>query len=512
VCAVFRSPFDTDAARAVAVAIDAGDEAVDAIQRLTDVGLLHLDDESGQYRMLHTVRQFCLEFDGAERPPRQLVDEAHARFVARWCAEVGAGDHGIEHRPFIRRMPDVVAAMAWARVNDHHAAFRMCSGLAPVRSALGHIADFDATWRWLLAFDQADRDPVWAEAVAGLLTTATAQRFDIASVAEQLSAYLPVGSGRGRSWLERSSAMAPAFSGRPAHIQSYADGILDRGDDLEASIYVGLAAYMLALMGRLDECHPRLEQLRQLTRRYQTPFSVDSVGNGYAAAIVADTIRGDLGLARGRGRRPIPIDPAFSMTSAAALAHAALLSSDAETMGQALEWATQGSFQLLEFLTPFTNCCRVLLDGVVGEAADHAEDFWEASVAVPVWRLFALPLVNSALIGAGRVDAAGAVTEQAATLLADMATAPLLTTALHLAQSQVALACDDLDTADHAAIAALDAARAHRLPLAAVDAVELRAAVSTRRAQRGISRSLVEGARAERERLNYRFVLTATPA
>jgi hypothetical protein len=76
----------------------------------------------------------------------------------------------------------------------------------------------------------------------------------------------------------------------------------------------------------------------------------------------------------------------------------------------------------------------------------------------------------------------------------------------------VALARGQLDIADHVAIAALDSARAHRLPLAAVDAVELRAEVSKRRAQRVMSRSLAEGARAERERLNYRFVLTATAA
>ena len=508
--AVFRSPFDPDAARAVAVAIDAADVAVDLIQRLTDVGLLHLDDDSGRYRMLHTVRQFCLEHQGAD-DLRRALDTAHARFFANWCAEVAAGEHGIEHRPVVRRMPDVVAAMAWARANDHHTALRMCSDLAALRSALGHSADVDETWRWLLALDDEHRDPVWAEAVAGLLTTAASRCFDTTLVEAQLSDHLPEGPGRARSWLERSTAMVPAFRGHPAQIRSYAAGLLDRGADVEASVYVGLAAYMLALMGRLDECDPLLEQLRRLTRHHDTRFSVDSVGNGYAAAIVAETIYGDLRLARDRSRRPVPIDPAFSMTSAAALAHAALLSSDAETMERALEWATQGSFPLLQFLTPFTNCCRALLDGAVGEAADHAGEFWDDALAVPVWRLFALPLVNSALIDAGRVDAAGVVTDRAAVLLADMATAPLLTTALHLAQSQVALARGHLDLAEHEAIAALERARSHRFPLAVVDALELRAAVSERSGAMAMSRSLAEGARAERDRLDYRFVLTTSP-
>ena len=509
--AVFRSPFDTDAAFAVAVAIDAGDEAVDLIQRLTDVGLLQLGDESRRYRMLHTVRQFCLEFEGVEGPRRHHVDASHARFFASWCSEVAAGAHGVEHRPIVRRMPDVVAALAWARANDHHTAFQMCRDLAPVRIALGHSADFDVTWRWLLAFDDDQSDPVWAEAVAGLLTTAASRRFDTTLIAARLSAHLPAGPGRTRSWLERSTAMVPAFSGRPAEIQSYAAGLLDRGDDVEASIYVGFAAYMLALMGRLDECDPLLEQLRRLTRRHDTPFSVDSVGNGYAAAITAETICGDLALACDRSRRPVPTDAAFSMTSAAALAHAALLSSDTETMGRALEWATQGSFLLLQFLAPFTRCCRALLDGAAGEAADHAGEFWDEAIEVPVWRLFALPLVNSALIGAGRVDAAGAATDQAAVLLADMATAPLLTTTLHLARSQVALARGELDTAEHAAIAALELAKSHRLRLAVVDALELCAAVSERRGEMDVSRSLGERARAERQQLGYRFMLTTVP-
>lgn len=389
-------------------------------------------------------------------------------------------------------MPDVVAAMAWARANDHQTAFRMCIDLATLRGALGHSADFDETWRWLLAFNDEHRDPVWAEAVAGLLTTAASGCSDTARISAQLSARLPAGPGRARSWLERSTAMVPAYSGRPAKIQSYAAGLLDRGDDVEASVYVGLAAYMLALMGRLDECDPLLEQLRRLTRRHDTGFSVDSVGSGYAAAMVAEMIRGELRLARHRGRRPAPVDPAYSVTSAAALAHASLLSSDTETMERALEGATQGSFPFLQFLAPFTKCCRARLDGAVDEAADHAGEFWDEAVAVPVWRLFALPLVNSALIGAGRVDAAGAVTDRAAGLLADMATTPLLTTALHLAQSHVALARGCLDLAEHEAIAALETARSHRFPLAVVDALELRAAVAERSGEMAVSRSLAE--------------------
>jgi hypothetical protein len=220
---------------------------------------------------------------------------------------------------------------------------------------------------------------------------------------------------------------------------------------------------------------------------------------------VAETIRGDLRLAVDRSRRPVPVDPAFSMTSAPALAHAALLSCDAETMERALEWATRGSFQLLRFLGPFTSCCRALLDGA---AADHAGEFWDEAVAVPVWQLFALPLVNAALIGAGRADAARAVADRAAVLLSDMAMYPVLNTALHLAQAQVGLARGCLDFADHEARAALDSALSQGFPLAVVDALELRAAVAERSGDMVRVQVACGGARLERDRLGCRFVST----
>jgi hypothetical protein len=177
-------------------------------------------------------------------------------------------------------------------------------------------------------------------------------------------------------------------------------------------------------------------------------------------------------------------------------------------MGRALEWAMQGSFPLLEFLTPFTSCCGALLDGAVVEAADLAEEFWAEAWAVPVWRLFALPVVNAALIDAGRIDDAGANTELAAGLVSEMEAAPLSMMSLQLARSQVALARDELEAAACAADAALDGARAYQLPLVAVDAIELRAAVSERRAEHEVSRSLGEGAQVERHRLGYRFAMT----
>ena len=509
--ATFRSPFDIEAAAAVTVAVEdvesAEDEATtaDHVGRLTDVGLLQLDDTSGRYRMLNTVRQFCTEL-GRTTGDLNRAEEAHARYFARWCGAVGEGRLGIEHQPFVRRMPDVVAASSWARSNDDRATvFAICRGLAPVRSALGQHADFVATWSWLQAIDGAERSATWAEAAAALLATATSQVYATASVVDEILVHVSSGSGLASAWLERGRAMVPAYRGRPAAIHAYAEGLLARGDDLEASVYVGFAAYMQALLGRLDRCDPLLDQLRRLTRRHGCTFSVDSVGNGYAAAIVAETIRGDLASALDRGKRPVPIDPAFSLTSAAALAHAALLAADHDTLSRALEWSTQGSFPLLAFLTPFTGCCAALLNGEAGEAAELAEEFSD-QVTVPVWQVYALPVINAALIAVGRITEAQAITDEAGSLLVEMDTAPQLTASIHVGRAQVALARDELDEAEQQALDALEVAHVDHLPIAAVDALDLLAVVSERQGQASAS-SIGTSATAERRRLSYHFCI-----
>jgi len=511
--ATFRSPFDMEDAAAVIVAIEDDESASDAssvadhVERLTDVGLLQLDDGSGRYRMLTTVRQFCTEL-GRATGDLDRAEQAHAQYFARWCGAVGDGRLGIEHHPFVRRMPDVVAASAWARSHDDRATvFAVCRGLAPVRSALGQHADFVATWSWLLAIDRAERTAPWAEATAALLATATSQRYETASVIDEILVHVGSGSGRAAAWLERGRAMVPAYRGQPAAIHAYAEGLVARGDDLEASVYVGFAAYMQALLGRLDRCDPLLDRLRHLTRRHGCTFSVDSVGNGYAAAIVAETVRGDLGSALDRSRRPVPIDPAFSLTSAAALAHAALLAGDSDTMGRALEWASRGSFPLLAFLTPFTGCCAALLDGDVGEAAELAEEFAD-QVVVPVWQVYALPVIDAALIGAGRIARAQAITSDAVSLVAEMDAAPQMIASVHLGGAQVSLARDELDDAEHHALAALGAAHADHLAIATVDALDLLDAIGVRRGRAGAS-SIGAAAASERRRLGHRFRIVA---
>ena len=273
--------------------------------------------------------------------------------------------------------------------------------------------------------------------------------------------------------------------------------------DRQYRVVGGFAAYMQALLGRFDRCDPLLDQLRRLTRRHGCTFSVDSVGNGYAAAVIAETIRGDLGSALDRSKRSVPIDPAFSLTSAAALAHAALLAGDHDTMTRALEWSSLGSFPRLAFLTPFVGCCAALLGGEVDEAAHLAEEFTD-QVTVPVWQVYALPVINAAFSAAGRTREAQAHTERAGPVVAEMDNAPQMTASIHIGQAQVALGRQELEEAHDRALVVLEVAHANQLPLAVVDALDLLVAVSERR-QQASSSSLRKAAAAERRRLRYQF-------
>ena len=74
-------------------------------------------------------------------------------------------------------------------------------------------------------------------------------------------------------------------------------------------------------------------------------------------------------------------------------------------MQRAVEWSKLGSFRLLRFLTPFAAACAALLDERRVEAADLVDEFWALAITVPVWQVFAVPVVVVASRGGGRAPA-----------------------------------------------------------------------------------------------------------
>ena len=399
-------------------------------------------------------------------------------------------------------MPDLVAAMEWARRHEPRLVFAMCAGLAPVRSALGHHGNVADTWAWLLSLDRndgpTDRSAEWATAVAAQMAAATAHWIDVSAVAGEVEQLLPADAVRARGWLARGGAMAPAYQGRLAPILAHVEDARDRGDDLEVSIYGGFAAYMLALTGRVDEAEHHVHELVRLTRRHRTAFRVDTVGNGYAAAILVDLLRGDLRAAIGLADQPIPHDPAFSMTAAAALAHAAFIAGDRRTFSRAVDWSQQPTIPVLRYLPTFIELVARRLDGELDHAADLAEQFWEQAAPVPVSRVHPLTLLTSTLLTVGRVVQASAMVGEAASLVERMEPAPFLSAGVLASRAQLAAHDGSLGQAASCLDALLPIATSHGFVPMAVEALEQVAAIADDPA---LAASLHGAADAERQRI-----------
>ncbi|MEO5723812.1 MAG: BTAD domain-containing putative transcriptional regulator [Ilumatobacteraceae bacterium] len=503
--AAFRSSFTREAALAVAASSDDLAAVAATLDRFVDASLLQLDEGSERYRMLETVKQFCgdLELEVAER---LSVRVAHAKYFAAWCTEVGEGLRGIGGKRFSLEMPDVVEALAWARPNAPELALQICVGLGSLWSALASTAATTATWEWLMSFDRRGvADGEWAAAVAALMSWATSQSLVIEGLSEKVMSLLPDDSLRARGWIERGAAMIPAYSGQMKPILSYVRGALERGDDAELSIYGGFASYMLALVGRLDESERWLRELRRLTRRHHTAFAVETIGNGYAAAIVADALRGDLANATRRGECDVPTGSVFALTAAVALAQVALSTGDSDSMERALRWSRRATIPILAYTAPLIGCASSLLDDDIGRAADLAEDFIELGPQVPVAFVQGWPMCIAASLAASREPVARGATEIAARLVKRMEPAPFAKGTIHACRAQLAAYRGDFEVVDQQARRLLTIARADGFELLVIDALELIASAAANRGETAIVETIIGATTTRRGDLGYRY-------
>ena len=512
--AVFRSPFTAEAAEEVAAdgcGIDAG-SVVAAMAHLVDKSLLQLDDRTGGYRILEAVRQFCTHHLLTE-DELEIVRGRHARYLARWCTEVGDGRHGIERGPIIREMPDVMAAIDWSRHNAPADALRMCSGLGGLRSTLGHYGNLVATWDWLMGFDRdGELSAEWAAAAAALMASATGAGLDVADVVGDVADRLPPENRRARGWLARGAAMVPGYRGDLVPIIDYAEGIVADRNDVEISIYGGFTAYLLSLVGRVAESERWLGEQRCMLRRHDAAFKVDTVGNGFAAAILNTMLRGQFDRVTLLASGPTPQDPGFSLTAAAAFAQVALLTGDRALLDWAVRWSRRGTIPLLRSLESLIEFSTRVFDGDVFGAADAASEFRERAAGVPIVQVHHRANLNVTLIEAGRLDEVAAAGEQVMALASAMEGGPLTEAVALLARAQLDLCRGRPDNAIEAARALLDVTVVNGLPLMAIDALDVIAVGSQQRGDCGVASRLLGASVAERDRLGYRRVMVAPRA
>ena len=151
--AVFRGPFPLEAAEAVAadgVAVTAYD-VLDVISRLVDKSLVLLDDTTGDYRLLETIRQFSLD-RLREAGEVASTRDRHTVWFVDWSESTRArGDHYFDIGPTHPMLPDVFAALDWAYATAPTHAYRIGRGLAGVWMLIGHYPDLDRQYAWLAA-------------------------------------------------------------------------------------------------------------------------------------------------------------------------------------------------------------------------------------------------------------------------------------------------------------------------------------------------------------------------
>lgn len=247
--------------------------------------------------------------------------------------------------------------------------------------------------------------------------------------------------------------MVPGYQGDLAPLVGYAEGIVADQNDVELSIYAGLTAYLLALSGRTTEAERWVGEQRRVLRRERAEFTVDTVGNGYAAAILSAMLRGELDRAADLATGATPQDPGFSVTAAAALAQVAMFRGDRPLLDWAVRWSRRGTIPLLRSLEVLIEYYTRLSDGDVVGAADAAEQYRERAEMVPLLQVHQRAMLNLALLEVGRADEVVIGLDEISVLAAGAADGPISAAVVLLARAQLDLCCGRSDAAIAAAIA-----------------------------------------------------------
>ena len=187
--AIFRGPFPLAGAEAIASDDGLVDRFVvlDSVGRLVDKSLVQLNDSTGRYRLLETIRQFAM--DELRTTGELAPSEArHCRWFAERAVEIG-GFAGIGSTPSDDDVSDVFAALEWAYDHDAAEAYRISRGLGWNRNLVGHLAEFRRQCEWVTERSGADDPQGWAGAVAGLVFPAmVTNRADFPDFAQRADA------------------------------------------------------------------------------------------------------------------------------------------------------------------------------------------------------------------------------------------------------------------------------------------------------------------------------------
>jgi predicted ATPase/DNA-binding CsgD family transcriptional regulator len=513
--AVFAAPFTIDAAEAVAADGELVDpfDVLDSLARLVDKSLVQLDERSGRYRLLETVRQWGLD-RLRQRGELAATRSRHAEWCALWAEEVRALRHGIDAGPLLATVPDLLAGLEWSMACEPEVGMRVCEGLGRFLSILGPSM-CHRTFDWILALDPDEVDPVrWAAAVDGLAMIAVMlERPDImplvpVAVASLEAAGAPVGIGL------RSIAHLPElFLGRSEATESLCTEAVEQGDDLNTRWLAAAVALFAVSAGDLHSARRHLDILGDVLRRWGLPMTPDTAGFGYVAALQLAILEGRLDDARELARPALVGANRTEHAIPAALTTVGLgrLVGDAALMAVPAGWVDQEVPARLRQIVAVLRVLRARHADDRIAAADHAVEAMETSGVNAILASLSVPLIVDALLADGRVAEAREVVAGWAAEIDAYEGASLPVAVSSYGSALLALhEGRDADAAD-AAHALLDVAHRCGFVLLSIDALLMLVEISARRSNDLTAARLAGATAAARARIGYRVPILGRP-
>jgi predicted ATPase/class 3 adenylate cyclase/DNA-binding CsgD family transcriptional regulator len=503
--AVFAAPFTLDGAEAVAAdsLVDVLD-VLDTLGRLVDKSLVQLDDETGRYRLLETIRQFA--FDRLrETDEIEATRARHCAYFVQWCQDVKAGRFGIDQRLLFPDVPDLLAAGRWARERDVDAALRMIDGLAWVRQSLGGSAETIKEYDFVLAFDRSHRSPLWATAAsAAVQQSRMIGRFELYSQADEIRSFLDPDDTASLQRLEFQPALIAGFHGDFEPGESLFASVFDTANDWAVLTVAGMVAFLASAVGKREQTEQMVDQSRQLLKRHGLAFTPETAATAFAAHL--RLLLSHCGFAEAQsmcaGQRP-PNDGAYSSFISGTLAWIGWALNDIETVDRAISWMNRNVQPGSESLLTTALALRNDMQGAIDKCADQLDRMLaDPSADTRAFRTMeVMPFYIGALLAVGRKDKARIET----TTPIEVASFPKSGIVSRLTQCQVLLA-DGGDPTD-LAHEALVRANSLGLTMFVIESLEFIAVGATQRGADVVAARIFGACDAYRMRTLYRSSL-----
>lgn len=511
--AVFRAAFTLDAAEQVAADGDlvVGRDVVDRIGRLVDKSLVQFDDRTGRYHLLETIRQFG--FEGLRHEGELAATRfRHAAYFASWCEALTTRTEGLTVGPSCPELPDVFAAFEWASEIASPEAYRIIAGLGWVRAAIGHYAEFERQWEFVISREALDEPRMWAKGAAGLsLGALTTTRLEYIEMLPRIIAALDPDDAATRRIASAWPVMAETMSSyRTASARAAADEAVAAGDIQAMRFLCGSAAFAALFDGDLDEADHRARQVRDMLARHGLPYQTATAHQTFAWGLGSRIERGRLREAAELLRDNDLATGASRALTLGMTAYLAVATGDLDLLIRVNDFHLDDFPNISRSLAMMA---RVFLADELGrhDRPDTAmlllgarDLWWHDSVLSPRTDLLMLARNVERLIRRGDMDEAVRRRDNLAALRRELDEVPLLmVNALHHASALIALAEDRFDDAAADAHAALETAHANDLVLRAIAALELVAECAWKRGNAAYAARLFGAAVAERERIGF---------